>query len=282
MTSRIRARQRLGDLAFRLSRRPGTASTLTILMYHAVTASEIDDEGQMSVSIARFDRQLSELADAGVDVVDLADGVRALAEGTAAPASAAIVFDDGFVGVHDHAAAALRRRGWPATVFVTTAWVGAPEMPLAEPSLGRPLTWREIDALHEAGVSIGSHTHTHPRLSQQSDVRVHEELFESTARIADQVGVRPRTFAYPFGAFDSFDRRTRDALADEGFLVGCTTVFGRNIRPTDPLALRRIRVSWCDGDGEIAKMLAGAYDWYAWVQRAQTLRPTRRTDTPRC
>ena len=265
-----------------MSRPAGTTCTLTVLMYHAVTASEIDDKGQMSVSIARFERQLSELADAGVHVVDLADGVRALAEGTAAPASAAIVFDDGFVGVHDHAAAALHRRGWPATVFVTTAWVGAPEMPLAEPPLGRPLTWREIEALHLAGVSIGSHTHTHLRLSQQSDVRVHKELHESTVRIADHVGVRPRTFAYPFGAFDSFDGGTRDALADEGFLVGCTTVCGRNTRATDPLALHRIRVSWCDGEGEIGKMLAGAYDWYAWVQRAQTLRPARHTDTSRC
>ncbi len=281
MISRIRVRQSLGDLALRASRHD-TTRTLTILMYHAVTASTIDDDGQMSVSAARFERQMSELAATGVDVVDLADGVRGLADGAGARASVAVVFDDGFVGVHDHAAAALRRRRWPATVFVTTAWVGAAAMPLAEASLGRPLTWREIGALHDAGMSIGSHTHTHPRLSQQSDARVREELGESAARIADRVGVRPRTFAYPFGAFDSFDDRTREALADHEYVAGCTTVCGRNGRTTDPLALRRIRVSWCDGEGEIAKMLAGGYDWYAWVQRVQTLRSAQQTGATPC
>ena len=97
-----------------------------------------------------------------------------------------------------------------------------------------------------------------------------EELHESSARIADRVGARPQTFAYPFGAFDSFDGRTRQALADEGFHAACTTVFGRNTPATDPLVLKRVRVSWCDGDGEIARMLAGSYDWYARVQRWQS------------
>jgi peptidoglycan/xylan/chitin deacetylase (PgdA/CDA1 family) len=178
----------------------------------------MNDAGQMSVSAGRFERQMDELTASGVAVVDLAAGVRALAGESAAPAAAAIVFDDGFVGVHDEAGPVLQRRGWPATVFITTAWVGAPTMPLAEPRLGRPLTWTEIDALRGAGFAIGSHTHTHPKLAQVSEASMWDELRESSARIADRVGERPDTFAYPFGAFDSFDGRTRQVLADEGFL----------------------------------------------------------------
>lgn len=268
-TAKVRVRQAAGDLLFRIAGRPAAApGTLTILMYHAVTADAMDDDGQMSVSAERFERQMDELAATGAAVVDLASGVRALA--AAAPASVAIVFDDGFVGVHDHAAPVLQRHGWPATLFVTTAWVGAHTMPLAESRLGRPLTWAEIDALRGAGFTVGSHTHTHAKLAQLSEASMRDELRESSARIADRVGARPETFAYPFGAFDSFDRRTRQALAEAGFRAACTTVFGRNAQAGDPLALKRVRVSWCDGEGEIARMLGGAYDWYARVQRWQS------------
>jgi peptidoglycan/xylan/chitin deacetylase (PgdA/CDA1 family) len=268
----IRLRQAAGDLVFALSGRPAAApGTLTIFMYHAVTRSPFDDAGQMSVSSDRFARQMDEIAAAGIAVVDLATGVRALGSGVAAPPSAAIVFDDGFVGVHDEAAPVLQAHGWPATVFVTTAWVGAATMPLAESGLGRPLTWTEIEALRGGDFTIGSHTHAHPKLAALDDRSIREELRESSARIADRTGDRPETFAYPFGAFGSFDARTRDALADAGFRAACTTVSGRNTAATDPLALNRVRVSWCDGDGEMAKLAAGAYDWYAWVQRAQTL-----------
>lgn len=270
-TAKIRLRQGAGGMLYRMAGRPAASpGTLTIFMYHAVTATPIDDAGQMSVSADRFERQMDELAASGVAVVDLAAGVRALAAASPAPASAAIVFDDGFVGVHDEAAPVLQRRGWPATVFVTTAWVGAVAMPLAEPRLGRPLTWTEIETLCGAGFAVGSHTHTHPKLAHVSESAMREELRESSARIADRVGARPDTFAYPFGAFDSFDLRTRQALAEAGFLAACTTVFGRNRSGGDPLALKRVRVSWCDGDGEISKMLAGSYDWYARVQRWQT------------
>jgi peptidoglycan/xylan/chitin deacetylase (PgdA/CDA1 family) len=268
----IRLRQGAGDLVFTLSGRPAPApGTLTIFMYHAVTRTPFDDAGQMSVSRDRFARQMDELAAAGVAVVDLAAGVRALGSAAPTPPSAAIVFDDGFVGVHDEAAPVLQAHGWRATVFVTTAWVGAPVMPLAEPRLGRPLTWTEIEALRAGGFTIGSHTHTHPKLASLDEPAIREELRESSARIADRTGDRPETFAYPFGAFGSFDARTREALAEAGFRVACTTVSGRNTAATDPLALNRVRVSWCDGDGEITKLAAGAYDWYAWAQRAQTL-----------
>lgn len=279
-TAKIRLRQAAGDMLFRIAGRPAAApGTLTILMYHAVTAQPIDDPGQMSVSAARFERQMLELANAGVDIVDLADGVAAAVSGTLSLPAAAIVFDDGFVGVHDRAADVLRRRGWPATVFVTTSWIGAPAMPLAEARLGRPLTWSEVETLRNAGFAIGSHTHTHPLLSRLGEPEIHDELRRSRDAIAERLDQWPDTFAYPFGAFGSFDGRTRRALADEGFRVACTTVFGSNGRRADPLALRRQRVSWCDGDGEIAKLLAGCYDWYRWVQRAQTARLGPKTGT---
>lgn len=267
---KVRARQSLAQLLFRTTRSAGEPGTLTVLMYHAVTTQPIDDEGQMSVSARQFDSHLSEIADSGVEVMDLVQGAQRLRRGELDAAAVAIAFDDGFVGVYEHAAAALARRAFPATLFVTTSWIGRSEMPLADRRLGRPLAWSEVKALSAAGIAIGNHTATHPRLSRLESDAIAQEVEASSQMIADCLGRRPNAFAYPFGAFDSFNARTREVLARAGMAVGCTTICGRNRRDTDPLALRRIRVSWCDHTGEVRKAIAGCYDWYRWVQRAQT------------
>ena len=264
-------RQAVGRTLAGIGRRTPQPGTLTVLMYHAVTADRFDDAGQMSVSADRFSTHLDEIASSGARVVDVIDGVTAVLNGTLTDAAVSLVFDDGFVGVHDCAAAALGTRKFPATVFVTTAWIGKTEMPMADRRLGRPMTWAEVEALDRAGISIGSHTDTHPRMTDLGRDELHAELERSRQAIADHVGHAPMAFAYPFGAFGTFDARTRAALDEHGFQVGCTTVFGRNHQGADPLEIRRVRVSWCDGDGEIRRALAGCYDWYRWVQRVQTM-----------
>lgn len=271
MTAKVRARQFVGRLLSMASRETPEPGTLTVLMYHAVTADLQEDAGQMSVSAEQFERHLSEIASSEARVVDLVEGVSALRLGHLGGAAVAIVFDDGFVGVHEHAAPALLRRSWPATAFITSSWIGRAEMPLAGRRLGRPLTWSEVDDLVRSGISIGSHTDVHPRLSALETEQMHAEVARARDTIAARVGRAPDAFAYPFGAFGSFNARTRAVLEGEGVRVACTTVCGRNRRDADPLAIRRIRVSWCDGDGEVLKAIAGCYDWYRWVQRAQTL-----------
>jgi len=81
--------------------------------------------------------------------------------------------------------------------------------------------------------------------------------------------VTPRAFAYPYGSYRTFDARTAALVKEEGFVAACTTVWGRQRRGDDPFAIRRMRVSWCDGPREVAKLLAGCYDWYRVVQRLQ-------------
>ena len=262
-------------LAGTVNRRP-SPGTLTVLMYHAITADRLDEPGQMSVSADTFDQQMAELQASGVTVVDLASGVADLVAGRLQTPAAAVVFDDGFVGVHAHAAEVLARRRVPATVFVTTSWIGQPAMPLSDATLGRPMTWAEVNELSRAGIVIGSHTDTHPVLARVSADQVRQELRRSADVIEEHTGTRPVTFAYPYGAYGTFNGMTRSALGEAEFVAGCTTVFGRNVAKTDPLALHRIRVSWCDGPGAIRAIVAGAHDWYRMVQAVQAVTQSRR------
>jgi peptidoglycan/xylan/chitin deacetylase (PgdA/CDA1 family) len=126
-----------------------------------------------------------------------------------------------------------------------------------------------VRRLVAAGVSIGSHSDTHAVMARLSPAALDRELQGSRDAIADAIGRPPRTFAYPFGTYGTFDARTRDALMRAGYDVACTTVWGRNGADADPLALRRLRVSWCDSPREIRKSLAGCYEWYRVVQRLQ-------------
>jgi peptidoglycan/xylan/chitin deacetylase (PgdA/CDA1 family) len=266
---KLGVRRALDGLAWAAGKRNIPTDSLSILMYHAVTAKTVDDAPQMSVSVARFAEHLRVLSEAPVDLLALDEAVTRLCDGTLDRAAATVVFDDGFVGVHDHAAELLAARRIPATVYVRTAHIGSNSFPEADAALGRPLTWDEVRALHRGGIAIGSHTHSHPRLASLGPAEITRELQESRDRIGAEVGVTPHAFAYPFGAYGTFNGSTRQALMDEGFRSACTTVWGRNRGGQDVLELKRMRLSWVDRPDDLRRSLAGCHNWYRGVQRAQ-------------
>jgi peptidoglycan/xylan/chitin deacetylase (PgdA/CDA1 family) len=266
---KLAARQAAGEVIFRTPRPGRRGGRLAILMYHAVTAGDLRDGMQMSVSAAQFASHMASLRTLDADVVSLAEGVARLQQQTDRLAIS-VVFDDGFVGVHDYAAETLKANRIPATVFVTTDWVGRPAMPAADAALGRPMTWDEIRRLKETcDFTVGSHTATHPVLASLDAAHIQGELQHSREVIAGETGSQPHEFAYPFGTYGTFDARTRAGLEFAGYRIACTTVWGCNDRTSDPRELRRVRVSWCDSPREIRKSLAGSYDWYRTVQRLQ-------------
>ena len=269
-TLRLRVRQAIGDAVYLGGRRGVPRDALAVLMYHAVTPTPVDDPGQESVSAELFERQIATVLQAGVRVVSLEQGLATLATGIASGPMATVVFDDGYVGLHDHAADVLVRQGITATVFLATGSIGRPTFAWAPGGMGRPLTWSEARRLVTAGWTIGSHTHDHPLLSRLSDAEVREQLRTSRRCLEDRLGVTARLFAYPYGAHGAYTARTMTLVREEGFVAACSTVWGLHRRGDDPFQIRRMRVSWCDSPREMRKLLAGCYDWYRAVQRLQS------------
>lgn len=102
------------------------------------------------------------------------------------------------------------------------------------------LTWCQVKEMAEAGVDFGNHTVTHPVLTRLSDDKIQEEVREADRRLSEQLGPKPRYFAYPYG---KFDERVENAVKTLGVQGACTTQFGR-VRPGDSaLALKRINVA---------------------------------------
>jgi peptidoglycan/xylan/chitin deacetylase (PgdA/CDA1 family) len=163
-----------------------------ILTYHS-----LDSSGSViSVTPDAFRLQMESLAGSGIPVVPLQEAPRR-------PGSIAITFDDGLRSVLDHAAPALDRHQFPATVFVVAGFCGrsndwpnraygkVPVMPL--------LTWGELASLPPA-IALGAHSMTHPDLTRLRPEDCDRELRESRDRIEQCAGRPVGALAYPYGA----------------------------------------------------------------------------------
>ena len=98
---------------------------LLVLAFHRV-AREFDPYDPETPDAAHFSRQLDALG--GFDVVSLSAGLAALREGNLRRTAIAITFDDGYRDQLDVATPLLAARGYPSTVFVSSAFVGGQNM----------------------------------------------------------------------------------------------------------------------------------------------------------
>lgn len=117
----------------------------------------------------------------------------------------ALTFDDGMRTLATAAAPVLAELSAPATLFLTTGFVGRdngwPSQPASSPRM--PLMgWSELSALKAGGWDIQAHTVTHPDLRTVSDDQLSEELGAPIETIDKQLGHRPTLLAYPYGYFD--------------------------------------------------------------------------------
>jgi len=92
-------------------------------------------------------------------------------------------------------------------------------------------------------VTIGSHTRSHPRLTEVDEGRIEDEIRGSKAALEERLGTPVRHFAYPFGLFDD---RARAAVQRAGYRTGCSTRSGFNRTDADRFTLRRIEVFGSD------------------------------------
>jgi peptidoglycan/xylan/chitin deacetylase (PgdA/CDA1 family) len=191
-----------------------------VLCYHALSSSW---EAELSVKPERFERQVELLVERGYRGVRFSEAVHAGGH----EKILAITFDDAFRSVSEIAWPILERLGLPATVFVPTDYIGTTET-LRWPGIDRwldgpfaselaPMSWTELESLAASGWEIGSHTGSHPYLTQLEDAVLRDELARSKVA-CEQHAVGPCTsIAYPYGDVDA---RVVAATAQAGYTAG--------------------------------------------------------------
>lgn len=194
---------------------------LPIFMYHRIAeVAPQDDARSLSVTPAMFEEHMAALHERGYRSVRMEDAALRWQRGERQPTNSFVLtFDDGYRDLLTDVAPVLERFGFTATVFLvadyvgkTNGWeqVGPSDLPL--------LTWDEIRDLDQRCFDFGSHTMTHPRLSDLDEHAIEYEVRQSKLEIEKHMGKPVPLFAYPYG---NFDGRGRRIVEKSGYLAAC-------------------------------------------------------------
>lgn len=154
----------------------------------------------------------------------------------------AITLDDGYADNVEAALPILLRYGFSATCYVVSGSIGryndwdAEKLGVRKPLMSAA----QLRAWRAAGMEIGAHTRTHPRLTQCTGVRLRDEINGSRAALEDATGSAVTQFCYPYGDVDA---RVAATVHAGGFVAATTTARGRARALMDPWRLPRIQIA---------------------------------------
>lgn len=121
---------------------------------------------------------------------------------------ACITIDDGYKSFGENGLPLLKKYGFPATLFINSESVGG----------GTYLSWDELKKIHEQGIEIGNHSHSHAFFVNVPD-KERKSFFKEDVKICQEairknLGFVPDVFAYPYG---EYDKGMKEALKELGF-----------------------------------------------------------------
>jgi len=225
-----------------------------VLCYHALSPTW---EADLSTTPERFERQLELLVSRGYRGVTFTAAVHSRPHGRVV----AVTFDDAYRSVLELGLPILDRLGLPATVFAPTDHIGS-EKPMSWPGIDRwiggpdeqeliPMSWIELQTLADAGWEIGSHTCSHPHLTEIDDDALQDELTRSKAACERELTGPCTSLAYPYGDLDA---RVVTATAGTGYRAAAT--LPSRLQSQDPLAWPRVGVYHRDDDARFRRKVS--------------------------
>ncbi len=238
-------------------------SRLPILCYHSV--AEAPKEAPLKllyVSPERFERQLWALRRLGLRGVSTSEGIARLRNGTSR-GCIVLTFDDGYADTLTTAAPLMKQYGVRATCYVVSGAIGTYNRWDADYVRERKplMSGEQLDQWLAAGMEVGSHSLSHPRLQQLPQEVAQHEIAASRAALRNLLGVPIEHFAYPFGAF------TADIVAAvrrAGYSSAVTVRPGIARAADDPLQLPRMLVN---GERGLWKLLLDVFGPYERLRR---------------
>jgi peptidoglycan/xylan/chitin deacetylase (PgdA/CDA1 family) len=175
-----------------------------ILMYHYISPlpSDADDiRVELTVEPHLFRAHLQHLNSEGYRTISLYELDEALLTGKPLPEKPIILtFDDGHIDHYTYAFPALKDFGYTATFFIITGF--------ADNNVSNHLSWKQIEEMATAGMSMEAHTKSHQDLRNRDHDYLVYEIAGSIESLTAHTGLPAHMFAYPGGKYDIFTLET--------------------------------------------------------------------------
>jgi peptidoglycan/xylan/chitin deacetylase (PgdA/CDA1 family) len=241
---------------------------IPVLMYHRIGTAHNNWESRYCIAPDQFTKHMHRLAAQNMCACSLADFFAWTRREKELPdGSFLLTFDDGFLGVYEHAAPVLQELGWPATVFLVSQLVGGRDVwcqTQYPDGVTYPLlAMKHIDAMRHMGFSFHSHTRLHPDLTTLSDEELVNELAGARQDLEDMLDEEVRYLAYPYGKYN--DHVINAALA-AGYEAAFSTQPGFNRHDIAPFRIRRLDISGTDTPGMLTRKIHYGSNDGSWRQ----------------
>jgi len=218
---------------------PWPAPWVPVVGYHRIVAVKPeDDHWNICTTRERFTSQMRWFARSGYRTLSLEQVADFILRGERIPPRRFVItLDDGYQDTLTEAAPILQHFEFTATTFVVSGLVG--ERNIWDEGKGNvaPLmTWDQVKQWMKLGFSVGSHTVSHPHLSQLPPEEARHELIESRRTLESVLGTQIRTFCYPYGDWSDV---VHSLVPEAGYDVACDDVGRRqhgrySLARTDP------------------------------------------------
>lgn len=183
-----------------------------ILMFHHVTNEYVDTLDSCICSIDTFRETIERLIRDGYRFISMDEAIHYMDRGSA-DKFVVVTFDDIPESVFLHAYPILQRMQIPFVVYLTCIFINRTGY----------ISDSQIDILASDPLcTIGSHTISHPVLSESSTFR--EEIRESKRLLESRFQRVVNHFAYPYGRPDTFNKRIIREVKEAGYLSAVSAV----------------------------------------------------------
>ena len=206
-----------------------------VLCYHIV---ESPPDPRMEISRDAFRQQLQYLEMTGYNVIPLRHLYEYVTgKRTSLPPNAVVItIDDGWRSTYTEAYPELKKRAFPFTVFVYPNIIG---------KTATALNWDQIREMSENGGDIESHSLSHPFLTRRRHEELDDlayaswlkhELVESKKLLEKHTG---HAVEFPRLSVRRLRPLPRAPVGKAGYTAALTCDFGKVVRGSDPLQMRR-------------------------------------------
>ena len=164
----------------------------SVIMYHRFGESRYPST---NIKKEQFLEHITELLKPKYNLISIENALEAINnKKLVKDRSVVVTIDDAYSSVFNYAWPIFKKYNIPFTLFVSTDVI--------DNNTPGYMSWEEIRILRDNGVTIGSQTKSHPHMFKLDKKNIIKELSISNDRFVDEIGSRPKIFAYPYGEYN--------------------------------------------------------------------------------